>query len=253
MKHLSLLALILPTLLLAQTPWNGTANTAWYNASDTVYTITTAEQLAGLATLVNKGNAFTGKTIMLGKDIALNDTSAQDGWRKWDESNAPANKWTPIGNSGNAFKGNFNGNGKVVTGLYINSEADNQGLFGIAFVGNISNLGLAGFYVKGKINVGGIIGSSRCTANDNTEEHYCSDGIMKKYGTLADSRDGKTYKTVVIGNQKWMAKNLDYDFSGSVCYDNSDANCNVYGRLYKWATAANDACPEGWHLPSDAE
>jgi uncharacterized protein (TIGR02145 family) len=45
-----------------------------------------------------------------------------------------------------------------------------------------------------------------------------------------------------------MAENLNYDVSGSGCYDNKTENCQKYGRLYDWP-AAMTVCPSGWHLP----
>jgi len=259
------IVLLFAAITSAQTPWNITANTAWYNESASTYTITTAEQLAGLALLVNSGITFEGKTITLGANIVLNDTSAQGGWRSWNGSTIGLRQWEPIGYViTTPFKGIFNGNGKVVRGLFINGFADNQGLFGVVSEGSVSNLGLAGFYVGGRANVGSIIGSAGT--------QYFSDGVMRDYGALIDSRDGKKYRTVVIGNQTWMAENLNYNASGSVCYKNDPANCAKYGRLYNWATvmalpsSCNNSvcasqvqskhcgiCPEGWHVPSDAE
>lgn len=76
----------------------------------------------------------------------------------------------------------------------------------------------------------------------------------KEIGSFTDTRDGKTYKTVKIGEQWIMAENLAYKpANGNYwAYDNDSANVAKYGYLYDWETAKQVA-PQGWHLPTESD
>ena len=97
-----------------------------------------------------------------------------------------------------------------------------------------------------------------CSSTKNMSSDSSAESIEtpKQYAALdneieyfRDIRDGQVYKIVTIGDQVWMAKNLNYEMAGSYCYSNNASNCMRYGRLYTWNAAMN-ACPDGWHLPT---
>ncbi len=90
--------------------------------------------------------------------------------------------------------------------------------------------------------------------------------VTAQKGTMVDERDGQEYDVATINAQVWMAENLNYDISGSYCYDDNELNCDNFGRLYTWLIATENqqisdevpsgiqgVCPAGWHLPSRGE
>ncbi len=82
-----------------------------------------------------------------------------------------------------------------------------------------------------------------CSKDDEDDKSGCI--------SFKDSRDNQEYSVVKIGNQCWMAQNLNFTTSqDSWCYEEKESNCNKHGRLYSWSTAM-EACPQGWEIPTE--
>ena len=107
--------------------------------------------------------------------------------------------------------------------------------------------------------------SSEIVSSSSVDSQWCN--TVGNCGSFVDERDSKRYSTTTIGSQTWMAENLNYESDSiSYCYNDIQANCDIFGRLYTWNIAMDGEissntspsnvqgiCPVGWHLPSDDE
>ncbi|NTW31018.1 MAG: hypothetical protein HGB12_00010 [Bacteroidetes bacterium] len=178
------------------------------------------------------------------------------------------------------------------TGYYLDVATDNafSGIltsYNNLNVSNITTFNVTGltcatsyYYRVRAYNTCGPSNNSNTITYNTSSCFACGD-------IFTDSRDSKTYNTVLIGTQCWMAKNLNYSTSGSYinssseqtnngsvekyCFGNNEANCTTYGGLYQWAEVmgykdncsntvslqpaipVQGICPTGWHVPTDAE
>lgn len=261
---LSAFALLAFTATHAQTIWDGTTNTDWYNTSDSVFTITSAEDLAGLAQLVNGGNDFRNKTIVLGADILLNDTAGWEGKitdASWDAAgvlttpsivSTGLNKWNPIGSQDNLFNGVFDGNNKTIAGMYIEDDMIDAGFFGgTGSASTIKNIEIEKSFVKAVLSttwgdaprVGGLIGYSEsilvrnCDIDVLVSAHVTVAGAPYCGGLIGEtSKDGDSPKITncrAYGDVFAYSAHNSAVVGGLVGYlDVEVKNCGATGNIY---------------------
>ena len=222
------------TSVAAPAIWDGTADDSWYEPSAQAYNLVTAEQLAGLAKLVNEGTSnFTGKTITLGTDIFLNDTTGA-GAGTWE--NGDRRLWTPIGTSSHPFKGEFDGiagkKNRKIYGLYFNdSTASYAGLFGYTDGVRISNVDLLVGSMTAKDSSGALVGYALNGAVTNVHSNIPVSG-RNYVGGLSGYASGNISKSSVQGNV--TGQNYVGGLSGYTSGNMSESSVqgNVTGQNY---------------------
>ena len=196
---------------------NGTYSNMAMNSD--FYLISTADELRLFASMVNGGQ--TNISAKLTADILLNDIS---NWESWNESTEGLNSWTPIGSSWDNFTGTLDGDGHSVSGIYINSEADNQGLVGVLGSGGaLQNLGVKASYIKGGNAVGSV-----CGRNDGTVTNCYNAGNVKgSYtGGVCGWNMGDMTNCYNTGNVTGNVTGNDY--VGGLCGENFATVTNCY-------------------------
>ena len=225
------------TPLSAQTVWDGTADISWYDDSQTSFDISTPEQLAGIASLVNTGTDFNGKTVNLTADIWLNSTGDS------------TNNWTPIGGNatatsedqygGNSFRGVFNAHGHTIYNLYCEKTSYfHAGLFGcIQNPCTIDSLVMINPVVKSQGMMGAITGMTR--SGGSIYIRYCliingrlQGGSGNNIGFMVGANYPNSYSTYIqnCGATGFITGNYVGGMGGNSQYE-TFTNCYFAGSI----------------------
>ena len=166
--------------------WSGEIDTSWYDENKTDFTISNAEQLAGLAKLVNdneRGETFEGKTVRLATDV--NWVGEEDG--------KPAT-WTPIGTEKKPFKGTFDGNHHTVYNVHLTGDSGaNSAPLYVGFFGYVENATVSALRVEVVADGAGNI-------------TYSSDCFVG--GIAAYAKESKVKDCVVLGDVSALYKRI---------------------------------------------
>ena len=227
--------------------WDGTTDVSWYDDEETEFHISTPEQLAGMAAIVNTGKTMEGKTFILDNDIYLNDVSTYDEW----ETTPPENKWTPV----NKFSGTFLGENHSIIGHYGIS-----GIFSSVVNVHISEIHLVDSYVsdfvKTTTNCGMLIDRSESSLITN-----CSvQGALHFSFDMYDNGRRYSIPSIYIGGITSSSdhdkivnctNSIDFEISGDaytllvggicgVSYSSYIANCvnngNIAAVYHSWSS-----------------
>lgn len=237
--------------------WIESADTSWYesNKEASSYTISTPEELAGLAVIVGSGDAegvkdnFKGRTVILAKDLNLSGKT-----------------WTPIGHSNGMFNGVFDGKGHTISGIGVITPFKAGGSRDYGLFGYLNGAAaVKNFILKGDViasgdkyaRIGAVAGYLEYANNSPTVENCIFIGSLKGMngifnggitgnnsgGTIrncsvsaditADSSDAKTTTKTTIGGIAGYCYNgaliENSSFTGSIKYADNISSMRVGG------------------------
>ena len=199
------------------------------------YEISTADELKNFATAVNGGIEKSAHAKLM-NNIDLSSVCSKE-----------KGNWTPIGTSSKPYSGNFDGNNYTISGLYIDSRANDQGLFGyVGSSGKVQNLSVSGSVtssVSGGEDVGGIVGYNNGGTVTNCAFSGSVSGKIGVGGVVGDNEgrvenchnagevSGNDYVGGVVGDNSGTVEN---------CYNTGNISGNAVGGVVGWnASGAN--------------
>ena len=189
-------------------PWDGTTAKDFACGAGTKlspYIILTAEQLAHLSFVVNASDKdYQGKYFKLGADIKLNKGDIIDEKGALVGDSTKLHKWTPIGNASVSFDGVFDGAGYTVSGIFINTTSNNNGLFGNSS-GTIQNVIVDNSWIMGGGASAGVLGHLKGAGLvKNTVNKASVVGIGNITGGVIGN-----YETVCCNNKVGTVENVE--------------------------------------------
>jgi len=182
------------------------------------YLIGTPKQLEYVSLLMEfKSLNFNGKYFKLDSDIPLN----------------PSINFTPIGTLANKFQGIFDGDGKTISGIYVNSNADYIGLFGYVSSGTLKNLTITDSYIKGTNIAGGLAGAingdvENCSFSGTVTGENNVGGLI---GYLPNGKISNSYSAGTVSGTNGLGGLLGgaNTMSGETTIENSYSTSTVTG------------------------
>ncbi|MBP0984103.1 MAG: chitobiase/beta-hexosaminidase C-terminal domain-containing protein [Oscillospiraceae bacterium] len=191
------------------------------------YEISNIDELYWFAKYVNSGN--TGAHAVLMQDIEVNQR-VLDANGNLISDTIPY--WTPIGTDSNPFTGSFDGQCFKISGLYVDSSADNIGLFGvIGSGGGVSNVGVIDSYFSGNDYVGGIAGKNNGTITGCFSMSTVS-ATGSNIGGISGSGGTVNHSFYLSDNDSGETKTAEQFTNGDVAYNlNSSQNTPVWGQV----------------------